>query len=69
MIRVPCEVTEVELDADPAPVPGVCVTCSRCGHAAEVYGTERPSVRRGLVTLLAECPRGETNFYSEMDQE
>jgi CII-binding regulator of phage lambda lysogenization HflD len=69
-MRVPCAVDEITLtgdyddaDGDPVNVRGVCVTCSRCDQTAEVYGTSARSVRRGLVMLREECPRGENNFY------
>lgn len=65
-MRVPCTVHEIEMDSDgdyDTTVPGVCVTCSRCSHEVEVYGTSSRSVRRGLVMLREECLKGESNFY------
>ena len=48
-------------------VDGVEATCSRCGHATEAFGTCDASVRRCLVALREECPRGEQNFYFAAD--
>lgn len=63
-MRVRCEVEDVGLENDEGrEVPGVCATCSRCGHATESFGTEGPSVRRCLALLREECPEGESNFY------
>ncbi len=64
-MRVKCEVAMVELEGDSGAVDGVCVTCTRCEHAVEVFGTNDNSVRRGLATLRQQCPRGERNFYSD----
>lgn len=66
-MKVACEVGEVELDGDYATVRSICVTCSRCGHEAQAYGTSQRSVRRALVTLREECPQGENNFYVDED--
>jgi hypothetical protein len=33
----------------------------------ESYGTSEASVRRCLVMLREECPRGERNFYVDAD--
>jgi len=64
-MRVRCEIDYVELEGDYATVEGVCVTCSRCGHESESYGTSDASVRRCLVLLREECPNGERNYYFE----
>lgn len=66
-MRVACEIEEVELEGDYSPVPGVCVTCGKCGHQVEVFGDSDASVRRGTVMLREECPRGESNFYAPAD--
>lgn len=71
-MRVQCDVEEVTLEGDydysysydyDNSVDGVQVTCSRCGHYTESYGTEERSVSRSLALLREECPRGEKNFY------
>lgn len=62
--RVACEVAETELEGDHGrPVPGVCATCTRCGHETESYGTSERSVTRCLVVMREECPEGESNYY------
>jgi hypothetical protein len=63
-MKVACDVEEVELEGDCAPVPSVCVTCTRCDHCVESYGTTDASVRRSLAVMREECPRGENNFYT-----
>jgi hypothetical protein len=66
MARVSFTVEEEELDGDyDNTVSGLIVTCSRCGHSVEVFGTEDASVKRGAVMLREECPRGDKNFYVE----
>jgi hypothetical protein len=63
-MRVLCEASETELEGDYVDwVEGVCVVCSRCGHETEACGTSDASIRRCLVTLREECPRGESNLY------
>jgi hypothetical protein len=67
-MRVECEVGEVELTNDNGiEVAGVCATCSRCDHETESFGTGEASVRRCLVLLREECPKGEHNFYMEAE--
>ena len=44
-------------------IPGLCVTCDRCGHSVEVYGTSQASARRGAIMLREECPNNLKNFY------
>ena len=69
-MRVRCEIEETELEGDYGDVAGVRAECSRCGHITESFGTDEPSIRRCLVLLREECPRGESNFYvSEEDPE
>lgn len=64
MARVATSVEEIELDGESGgTVPSVSVTCMRCGHAEESYGTEDESIRRCAVLLRENCPRGERNFY------
>jgi hypothetical protein len=63
-VRVNVTYTELE-NENGWPVNGVIVTCERCGHEVEVYGTSERSVTRGCATLREECPRGESNHYDE----
>lgn len=63
-MRVECTVEEVELEGDNGNlVDGLCVSCSRCDHQVEVFGTHDRSLRRALVMLREECPEEESNFY------
>lgn len=62
-----CEVEEIELEGDYGDVESVRVTCTKCGHATESYGTGDASRRRCLALLREECPRGESNFYSDVE--
>lgn len=64
MARVTASIEETDLESDTgATIPGLIVTCHRCGHSVEVYGTEAVSARRGGVMLREECPEGAHNFY------
>lgn len=64
MAKVFAEVEEIELDNDyGTTTSGVCVTCSRCGHMTESFGTDTGSVKRCLAMLRDECPKDESNFY------
>jgi len=62
-MQVNVEIEEDEFDGDHTTVPGLRVTCPRCGHEVEVFGTDERSAKRGAVMLREECPRGENNFY------
>jgi hypothetical protein len=64
MARVECEKEECELQNDRGiTVTGVRVTCGKCGHVTESFGTEYRSVKRCLAMLRDECPEDETNYY------
>lgn len=62
-MRVKIDVSEEELDGDYGAVPGLIITCTRCRHSVEVFGTEEHSVKRGAVMLRGECPFNENNYY------
>jgi len=63
-MQVDVDVEEVELEGkNGRPVDGIKVTCSRCDHSVEVFGTSVESVKRGCCMLRDECPLGERNFY------
>jgi len=63
-MRVETEIEEIQLENDNGrEVDGLEVTCAKCGHAVEVYGTSEASARRGGVMLAEECPNKERNFY------
>ena len=63
-MRVPIDISEEDLDGDYGTVPGLVITCTRCRHSVEVFGTEESSVKRGAVMLREECPYEEENFYT-----
>jgi hypothetical protein len=68
MAKVRCEVEEVNLQNEKGYLaPGVRVTCGRCGHETESFGTSEVSIRRCLALLREECPEGESNFYVSED--
>lgn len=66
--RIDCEVNYDTMENDEGiTVDGVFVTCSRCGHVVESYGTGEKSVKRCLALMREECPRGEKNYYNADD--
>jgi hypothetical protein len=70
MARVEATVEEMELEGDHGGyVAGIVVTCTKCGHSVEVFGTSDASERRGGVMLSEECPEGESNFYVVEDDD
>lgn len=63
-MKVGVEIHQIELENDDGrPVDGLCVSCEKCGHEVEVYGTGAASAKRGAAMLHEECPEGESNFY------
>jgi len=62
-MKVRCHVEQVELEGDRGTVPSVEVTCSRCDHSTESYGTGGASIRRCLAMMREECPYKEDNYY------
>jgi hypothetical protein len=68
--RIECEIEYAELENDDGvPIESVVVTCGRCGHQTESFGTTGASVRRCLALLREECPEGQVNFYRCDDDE
>lgn len=66
MPTVPCSVDRRTLENESyREVEGVAVTCSRCNHEEESFGTSDKSIKRCLVLLREHCPRRESNFYVE----
>lgn len=63
MARVSTTTSYVELDGDYGSVEGVEVTCDRCGHSEESFGTDTPSLARCAALLRENCPRRENNYY------
>lgn len=60
-MKISCEIND-DIDGR-----GITAQCSRCGTETEAYGTGDASVRRALVAMKEECPRGERNFYVSDD--
>lgn len=63
MARVSTTTSYVELEGDYRPVDGVEVTCDRCGHSEESFGTDEPSLMRCAYLLRENCPMHENNYY------
>jgi len=64
MAQVTCEVEQVDLtNENGKPVPGLRVTCTKCGEQTESFGQRGRSLRRCLALMKEECPRGEENYY------
>lgn len=63
-MRVETTTTVIELDGDYGQVESVEVTCDRCNHAEQSYGTGESSVRRCAILLRENCPLGENNYYA-----
>jgi hypothetical protein len=63
-MEVSCSVDYCQLENDDGrEIDSVEVTCKRCDHTTQSYGDSAASVRRCLVLLREECPRGESNYY------
>ena len=62
-MRITVEIYESTTEGDHGEVPCLNLTCTKCGHSVEVYGTEEASAKRGAIMLRDECPNGENNFY------
>jgi hypothetical protein len=69
MGRVTTTTSYVNLDGDYSQIEGVEVTCDRCGHSEESFGTSSDSLRRCATLMRENCPRGERNFYEVEDDE
>jgi hypothetical protein len=67
MGTVKCTVEEIVLEGDYGEIASVEVTCSKCNHTTQSYGTHRASIRRCLVLLREECPCREDNYYVDED--
>jgi hypothetical protein len=63
-MKIKATISYVDLENDRGyDVEGVRVTCERCGHETESFGTSQASIKRCLVLLREECPEREKNFY------
>jgi hypothetical protein len=63
MARVEATSELTDLEGDYRQVRGLEVTCTKCGHTVQVFGTGEASAKRGGVMLSEECPEDERNFY------
>lgn len=62
-MRVTTTTDYLDLEGDYGDVPGVEVTCDRCKHSEQSFGTDEPSLNRCAYLLRENCPNGENNFY------
>ena len=63
--KVLVEMDEGEERGDRGTVPVTYAECARCGHVTESYGASERSTRRCLALLRDECPRRESNWYTD----
>jgi len=68
-MRIKATVEEIELEGDHATIPSLQVTCSRCGHSVDVFGTSEASAKRGAVMLAEECPQAAGRNFYVVDEE
>jgi hypothetical protein len=62
-MKVATTTSYVDLEGDYGTVEGVEVTCDKCGHSEESFGTEDGSLKRCAYLLRENCPLGESNYY------
>ena len=63
---VVCAISHVTLtNAEGSKVPSIQAACAKCGHVEASFGRRENSLKRCLVMLSENCPRGERNFYAE----
>ena len=66
MSKLKCEINYTTSENDNGyEVDCVTATCPKCGHETVSWGQGDGSIKRCLVLLSEECPRGERNFYVE----
>lgn len=63
------KVEECNIQGRGRDTPGLCLTCTKCEHQTEVYGTGDNSKRAGFAKLREECPEDEENFYTDGEDE
>jgi len=67
---VSCELEHIELEnEDGLSISSVCVTCGKCGHETESFGTGQASITRCLALMRNECPELENNYYVTDEEE
>ena len=62
-MRVKTTTKEIELDEDYGQVECVEVSCGRCGHSEQSYGTDESAARRCAILLRENCPHGGNKYY------
>ena len=62
-MQVQPKVKEADIDSDYGSVPGLIVTCGRCGLSVSVRGVEDRSAKRAAVMLREKCRYQESNYY------
>lgn len=63
-MRVPTSITEIEIENDDGRmIDSLRVTCTKCGHSVDIFGTELKSAKRGAATLHETCPEELNNRY------
>ena len=66
MAKVKCSIEETYIENDYGhETEGVIVTCNKCGHETQSFGTSDASINRCFWLLSEECPNDEHNFYEE----
>ncbi len=50
------------------PILSTVAKCKRCGMEASSYGAHSRSLRRSLTLLSEGCPRGESNWYKDVNE-
>jgi hypothetical protein len=61
---VECEIEYIDLETDQGHIiDGIRARCKKCGHETEVFKTHEDSLKRSLVHMRKECPKGEENYY------
>lgn len=63
-MRVECRLDYIEIENENGRmIDSVSVTCTRCEHATESFGTSSRSIRRCLALMREECESDESNHY------
>jgi hypothetical protein len=70
-MKVSANLEYIELESDeedryddPIIIESVRLTCNRCNHSVECFGTSEKSIKRCAALLREDCPHGENNFYT-----
>ena len=64
MSKVKCSIEHSsDINDDGIEVPCIIATCQKCGHETQSFGDSEASIKKCLVLMRDECPKGESNFY------